>query len=63
MNDRWLNQFASKEHVNEDWYQSVIVPLIWDEWSATLQSLPNDKTCGPSMLYNEFYKRAGPSVQ
>ncbi len=26
INDRWLNQFAPKEHVNKAWYQSVMVP-------------------------------------
>ncbi len=36
-----------------------MVPPTWDEWIATLQSLPNDKACGPSTLHNEFYKHAG----
>ncbi len=34
-----------------------MVPPTWDEWSAILQSLPNDKACGPSNLHNEFYKQ------
>src|SRR6266542_7118579 len=34
-------------------------PPTWDEWQATIQSLPNDKACGPSKLHNEFYKHAG----
>src|SRR6266498_634712 len=37
-------------------------PPTWDEWQATIQSLPNDKACGPSNLHNEFYKHAGPKV-
>ncbi len=39
-----------------------MAPLIWDEWKATIQSLPNDKACRPSKLHNEFYKHAGPQV-
>ena len=63
MNDRWLHQFAPKEYVNEAWYNSVMVPPTWDEWRVTLQSLPNDKACGPSKLHNKFYKKAGSSLQ
>src|SRR6266540_1424801 len=39
-----------------------MIPPTWEEWQATIQSLPNDKACGPSNLHNEFYKHAGPKV-
>ena len=38
-------------------------PPTWDEWISTLQTLPNDKTCDPSMLHNEFYKHAANPVK
>ncbi len=62
MNDRWLQQYAPKEYIKDEWYQSLMVPLTWEEWTATIQSLPNDKACGPSKLHNEFYKHAGPHI-
>src|SRR6266498_2261015 len=43
MNERWINQFTPKSYINEEWYQSIMVPFTWDEWIATLQSLPNGK--------------------
>ncbi len=63
MNDRWINQFTPRTFINNDWYQSVMTSPTWDEWIATLQSLPNDKACGPSKLHNEFYKHAGLSTK
>jgi len=63
MNDRWIDQFAPKEYVDADWYWSVMTPPTWEEWLATLQSLPNDKAYGPSKLHNEFYKHAGLSTK
>ncbi len=63
MNERWLAQFASKPYINDDWYQSIMVLPTWDEWINTLQSLLNDKACGPSKLHNKFYKHAGSSTK
>jgi len=59
MNDRWLNQFAFKSYINDNWYQNIMVPPTWEEWIGILQSLPNDKACGLSNLHNEFYKQTG----
>src|SRR6266540_2532406 len=39
-----------------------MIPPTWEEWQATIQSLPNDKACELSNLHNEFYKHAGPNV-
>src|SRR6266540_4384229 len=58
MNDRWTKQFEPKDYINNNWYNSVMTLPTWDEWTATLQSLPNDKACGLSQLHNEFYKHA-----
>ena len=62
MNDRWFNQYTPKTYIRDKWYQSVMASPTWDEWKSTIQSLPNDKACGPSKLHNEFYKHAGPQV-
>jgi len=62
MNDRWTQQYRPKSYIKEEWYQSIMDPPTWEEWQVTIQSLPNDKACGPSKLHNEFYKHASPQV-
>ena len=62
MNHRWTKQYAPKPNIKDEWYQSIMIALTREEWQATVQSLPNDKACGPSNLHNEFYKHADPKV-
>jgi len=63
MNNRWLNQFAPRTYIKEEWYQNIMLPPTWEEWIAILQTLPNDKAYGLSILHNEFYKQAGISTK
>jgi len=63
MNERWTKQFEPKQYIKAEWYQNLMISPTWDEWICILRALPNDKACGPSMLHNEFYKKAGSSLQ
>ncbi|SRR6266540_4821225 len=58
MNDRWAAQYELKANINPTWYQTVMDPPTWDKWISVMQSMPNDKACGPSNLHNKFYKHA-----
>src|SRR5204863_7900809 len=59
---RWTRQYSPKSDINKNIYNNLMASPNFDEWSAIITSLPNDKACGPSGISNEMLKHLGPVV-
>ena len=57
---RWIQQYAPRSDINENIYNNLMALPDFDEWSAIIASLPNDKACGPSGISNEMLKHLEP---
>src|SRR5215216_1908737 len=63
LSDRWLSQYAPKEFVNSSWYDHLMDPPSFEEWTAVIAKLPNEKAAGLSEIHNEQIKHLGTNLQ
>ena len=52
--NRWRNQYAPCDHINENIYDNLMTPPSYDEWSEIIHDLLHDKAAGPSHITNEM---------
>ncbi|GET64215.1 RNA-directed DNA polymerase from mobile element jockey-like [Rhizophagus irregularis DAOM 181602=DAOM 197198] len=53
---RWQRAYTPLPDINSSLYNSVMSPILADEWKNTLNSMPNNKASGPSKISYEMLK-------
>src|ERR1051325_8528817 len=59
---RWQSQFAPQDSVDDNIYDSLMLPPTFDEWSDVVQHLPKQKAAGPSKITNEMLQHLGSTL-
>ena len=60
LSSRWIEQYKPISSIDDTWYNNILQPSEWNEWISIIKALPNDKTAGPSEIYNEYLKYLDP---
>ncbi|GBC49456.2 RNA-directed DNA polymerase from mobile element jockey-like [Rhizophagus irregularis DAOM 181602=DAOM 197198] len=53
---RWQRAYTPLPDIDSSLYNSVMSPILADEWKNTLNSMPNNKASGPSKITYEMLK-------
>ncbi|GET59528.1 hypothetical protein RIR_jg1381.t2 [Rhizophagus irregularis DAOM 181602=DAOM 197198] len=53
---RWQRAYTPLPVIDSSLYNSVMSPILADEWKNTLNSMPNNKASGPSKISYEMLK-------
>ncbi|PKB97828.1 hypothetical protein RhiirA5_421482 [Rhizophagus irregularis] len=53
---RWQRAYAPISDIDLSLYNSVMSPILEEEWKNTIQSMPNNKASGPSKISYEMLK-------
>ncbi|GET62832.1 RNA-directed DNA polymerase from mobile element jockey-like [Rhizophagus irregularis DAOM 181602=DAOM 197198] len=53
---RWQRAYTPLSGIDSSLYNSVMSPILEDEWTSTLHSMPNNKASGPSKISYEMLK-------
>ncbi|GET54731.1 RNA-directed DNA polymerase from mobile element jockey-like [Rhizophagus irregularis DAOM 181602=DAOM 197198] len=53
---RWQRAYTPLPDIDSSLYNSVMSPILADEWKNTLNSMPNNKASGPSKISYEMLK-------
>ncbi|EXX65475.1 hypothetical protein RirG_132910 [Rhizophagus irregularis DAOM 197198w] len=53
---RWQRAYTPLSDIDSSLYNSVMSPILEDEWKNTLNSMPNNKASGPSKISYEMLK-------
>ncbi|GET52559.1 RNA-directed DNA polymerase from mobile element jockey-like [Rhizophagus irregularis DAOM 181602=DAOM 197198] len=53
---RWQRAYTPLLDIDSSLYNSVMSPILADEWKNTLNSMPNNKASGPSKISYEMLK-------
>ena len=56
IDERWIEQYIPKEYINGNIYSNILSLPTMDEWIKIVNSLPNNKACDPSGIFNEYIK-------
>ncbi|PKB92721.1 hypothetical protein RhiirA5_443642, partial [Rhizophagus irregularis] len=53
---RWQRAYTPLSDIDSSLYNSVMSPILEDEWKSTLNSMPSNKASGPSKISYEMLK-------
>ncbi|GET52393.1 RNA-directed DNA polymerase from mobile element jockey-like [Rhizophagus irregularis DAOM 181602=DAOM 197198] len=53
---RWQRAYTPISDIDSSLYNSVMSPILEEEWKNTIQSMPNNKASGPSKISYEMLK-------
>ncbi|GET57893.1 reverse transcriptase family protein [Rhizophagus irregularis DAOM 181602=DAOM 197198] len=53
---RWQRAYTPLSDIDSSLYDSVLSPILEDEWKSTLNSMPNNKASGPFKISYEMLK-------
>ncbi|GBC53526.2 hypothetical protein RIR_jg19251.t1 [Rhizophagus irregularis DAOM 181602=DAOM 197198] len=53
---RWQRAYTPLSDIDSSLYDSVMFPILENEWKSTLTSMPNNKASGPSKISYEMLK-------
>jgi len=57
----WHQHYLPLDHINPNWYNSLMFPITDNEVTQTIASLPNSKACGPTGISYEMIKHISSS--
>jgi len=60
--EQWKNEYSPKTNILSTWYNTLTDPITQHEIISTINTSPNKKATGPTLISNEMLKHTHPHI-